>query len=108
MRTTWPQLRESCARWDFRFLVAGFLDDLEGEVLEFGEQGAEFLRVVEERPHLYPAVRAFAPVLTALPVPAGTGAQPASYRLSAAGRSFPVTICKSSRNMSVSLPRKHV
>ena len=25
------------------------LDDFEGEVLEFGDQGAEFLRVVEQR-----------------------------------------------------------
>ena len=28
--------------------VAAFLDDLQGEVLELGEQGAEFLRVVEQ------------------------------------------------------------
>jgi hypothetical protein len=28
---------------------AACLDDLEGEVLEFGEQYAEFLRVVEQR-----------------------------------------------------------
>src|SRR5207245_6949712 len=31
------------------FLAAVCLDDFEGEVLEFGEQGAEFLRVVEQR-----------------------------------------------------------
>jgi hypothetical protein len=29
-------------------LGAVFLDDFEGEVLEFGDQGAEFLRVVEQ------------------------------------------------------------
>src|SRR2546429_8662055 len=27
---------------------AAFLDDLQGEVLELGEQGAEFLRIVEQ------------------------------------------------------------
>ena len=31
-----------------RFLAAGWLDDLQGEVLELGEQAAEFLRVVEQ------------------------------------------------------------
>src|SRR6266566_4258990 len=31
-----------------RLLAAVCLDDFEGEVVEFGEQGAEFLRVVEQ------------------------------------------------------------
>ena len=31
-----------------RLLAAVCLDDFEGEVLEFGEQGAELLRVVEQ------------------------------------------------------------
>src|SRR5450755_1723694 len=35
-------------RAGLRFLAAVCLDDLEGEVLEFGEQVAEFLRVVEQ------------------------------------------------------------